>query len=611
MTDTRAAAPGASAKEQQAADEKPRQKLRPLRELLPFLLKYPTRLTLTIGFLLIAAVTQLSIPLFFGGLIDQGFVEQNLDQVAQYGGYILILAGVMAVASGFRFYFISIIGERVLTDLRSAVFNHLLQLDSTFYDTHRVGELTSRLNGDVATVRQAIGSSASMALRSMVTITGALIMMFLTSTTLSLFVVIGLPLIVFPIVYFARRLRGMSRNTQDRLADLSAMATEVLSATKTIKAFVQEDTQSDLYAVRAEESFDAEKRRLKARSLLMGVITFVAVGAVILLIWGGARAVFEGAVSLGQLGQFMIYALMASSALMGMSEVFGSLQTVAGATERLVELLKTESNMPVAEHPVKLPEPPLGTVSFENVRFAYSTRRGDAILQGLSFEVGAGETVALVGASGAGKSTVFGLLQRFYDVEEGAVKVDGVDVRQVLPQDLRHRFAYVEQDSIVFAGTVAENIRFGRPDATDEEVFEAAKAALVDEYVNDLPSGYDTIVGERGVMLSGGQKQRLAIARALLKDAPILLLDEATSALDAQSENLVQQALERLMQGRTTLVIAHRLATIRDADRILVLDSGELIDEGTHEQLIKRSGRYSELAKLQFDQQVGVFEVAE
>ncbi len=574
--------------------------LKPLRALIPFILRYPMRLALTLMFLLIAAMAQLAIPFFAGGLIDQGFLQQNLEQVAQYGWLILIFSGIMAAAGGARFYFISLIGERVLTDIRTDVFTHLLRLDATYFDTHRVGELTSRLNGDVATVRGAIGSSASLALRSLVTIIGAVVMMFLTSAQLALAVVIGVPLLVGPIIFFARRLRKMSRRTQDALADLSAMATEALGATKTIKAFVQEEAQSNSFSEHAEDSYDAEVTRLRARAVLISIVMFLSTGAIILLIWFGAKSVFEGSVTAGQLGQFLIYAIMASAALTNMSEIFGSLQTVAGATERLVEILQTKSIMELADKPVVLPVPPLGKASFKGVHFAYLTREKETVLSDVSFDVTPGETVALVGPSGSGKSTVFALLQRFYDANNGRVLVDGVDVRDCDPADLRQRFAYVEQESTIFAGTIADNIRFGKPEASDEEVREAAKAALVDEFVERLAEGYQSIVGERGVMLSGGQKQRLAIARALLKDAPILLLDEATSALDAQSEHLVQAALERLMQGRTTIVIAHRLATIRDADRIIVLDGGRVIDEGTHDQLIGKNGRYAELAKLQF-----------
>jgi ATP-binding cassette, subfamily B, bacterial len=571
-----------------------------LKRLLPFLLRYPWRLGLTLLFLVISAVTSLAIPASAGGLIDQGFVGQNLDKVTGYGLAILGISALMAVASGARFYLISVLGERVMTDLRKAVFDHLLTLDATFFDTHRVGELSARLNGDVEIIRGTIGSSLSLTLRSMLLIVGAVTMMFLTSPILASIVVIVGPLIILPIIMFTRRLRGMSRRTQDALADLFAMATETLSANRTVKAFGQEKAQSALFSRGSEASFEAETRRLLARSGLVALVMFLGTAALVVLVWWGARAVFDGVATVGQLTQFIIYALMASSALTSVAEMLGAVQMVVGATERLHEILDTRSALPVPATPLALPVPPLGTLAFERVSFAYPTRRNEGVLTDVSFTVGQGETVALVGPSGAGKSTIFALIERFYDVASGKVLVDGVDVRDVTLSDLRSRFAYVEQEPVIFAGSIAENIRFGKLDATDEEVRAAARAALVDDYVQGLSTGYDTLVGERGIMLSGGQKQRLAIARALLRDAPILLLDEATSALDAQSEALVQKALERLMQGRTTLVIAHRLATIRDADRILVLEGGRIIDQGTHEQLVRKGGRYAELARLQF-----------
>ncbi len=575
-------------------------KLKPLRSLLPFILKYPKRLMLTVLFLLVGSGSSLIIPALLGSVVDEGFMTQNLDKIVQYGWAILAVAIIMAAASGARFYFISIIGERVLTDLRCAVFEHLLKLDSSYYDTHRVGELTSRLNGDVATIRSAVGSSASVALRSLVIIIGALIMMFLTSPALTASVVIIGPLIVIPVVLFVHRLRAMSVKTQDALADISAMATEALSSIKTIKSFVQEEIQVDIFNSRSEASFLAEKNRLYARSFLVTLVVFLVTVAIMLMTWWGAKAVYAGSVSVGELMQFMIYAMMASSALTNMSDIWGNLQTVAGATQRLIEILETKPGLKIADNPIALPDPALGTLEFKNVDFTYHTRSGDRVLNNVSFSIKAGQTIALVGASGAGKSTVFSLMQRFYDVNNGSVLVDGLDVRDVDPHKLRERFAYVEQDSVIFSGTIADNIRFGKPDASEAEIEKAAKAALVDEFVVKLKHGYQTIVGERGVMLSGGQKQRIAIARALIKDAPILMLDEATSSLDAQSENLVQKALERLMRGRTSIVIAHRLATIRDADRILVFEAGRLIDEGTHDQLVNKGGRYSELAKLQF-----------
>jgi len=574
--------------------------LQPIRRLMPFVLRYPWRLTFTALLLLTAALSSLGIPAIAGRIIDVGFLSRNLDAVTQYGGLAILVAAVMAVASGGRFYFISILGERVLTDLRRAVFDHLLALDASFFDTHRVGELTSRLNGDVATIRGAIGSSLSIMLRGAVTLVGAVTLMFLTSPFLTVTVLIGGPLLVVPVIVFARRLRRMSRRAQDTIAEMSAMATEALGSTKTIKSFVQEPEQSRLYGQRAEDSFKAEITRLGTRAILLGGMMFAGTAGLVVLVWWGSKAVFDGVVTAGELTQFMIYALMASNALTNLSEIMGTLQTVAGATERLIEILDTEPSIRAPAEPVPLPVPPLGTVDFERVRFAYRTRDDETVIDDVSFSVKAGETVALVGASGAGKSTLFSLAQRFYDVTSGRILVDGIDVRSVDPAQLRKRFASVEQEPTIFAGTIAENIRFGRLNATPEQIEAAARAALVHDYVVELPNGYGSIVGERGVMLSGGQKQRLAIARALLKDAPILLLDEATSALDAESERLVQLALERLMQGRTTLVIAHRLATIRDADRILVLDKGRLIDEGTHEQLVRKGGKYAELARLQF-----------
>jgi len=574
--------------------------IKPLKRLVPFLLKYPVRLILTVIFLLIAAVAQLAIPATLGNIVDKGFVSQNLDKVGQYGVIILIIAGLMAVASGARFYFISVIGELLVVDLRQAVFDHLMKLDVHYFDVNRVGDLTSRLNGDVGTIRGAISINMTTMLRSLVTIAGAVAMMFMTSVTLSIAVIILVPSIILPVFWIGGRLRVMSRRTQDALGDISALATESLSATRTVKAFVQEENQKRRFAVFSEQSYRAEVVRLLTRAILVGIVIFVAAAALIGLVWWGAHLVFSGAVTVGELVQFLVYALLAAGALTNISEVWGALAIVSGATERLFDVLDTEVMITSPASPVALPEPARATVDFDHVEFAYHTRENEIVLKDVSFSVEKGEMVALVGPSGAGKSTIFALLQRFYDVKGGSVRVDGIDVRQVELDALRHRFAYVEQESAIFGGTIADNIRFGKREAGMDEVIAAGRAALVDDFVSLLPKGYDTVVGERGVMMSGGQKQRIAIARALLKDAPILLLDEATSALDAQSEHLVQQALERLMEGRTTLVIAHRLATIRHANRILVLDAGQIIDEGTHDELIAKGGRYAELAKLQF-----------
>ena len=571
-----------------------------MRRLLPFVLRYRARLALMLVFLLVGSLSTLVIPSFAGSLIDKGFTQRNLSMVTTYGWAIIGVAALMAVANGARFYFVAVLGERVITDIRREVFDHLLGLDVAFFDTHRVGELTSRLTGDVATIRGAVSANLSAVLRNLVTLIGAVALMLMTSFFLAIGVIIAVPIIVIPMVLLGRRLRKMSRRAQDAVAEMSAMATEAFSATKTIKSFSQEPVQSHNYAERAEESFEAETTRVTARAGLSALMSFVATAGLVLLVWWGAKAVIDGEVTSGQLAQFMIYALMASNSLAALSDTAGTFQSVAGATERIAELLDTFPQIKTPARPTPFPEPASGTVEFADVDFAYTTRLNMPVLHGVSFDVRSGEKVALVGASGAGKSTVFALVQRFYDVTGGSVRVDGLDVREVDPSELRRHFAYVEQEPTIFAGTIGENIRFGKPEATEAKVLAAARAALVDEYVADLADGYETMVGERGIMLSGGQKQRLAIARALLKDAPILLLDEATSALDAQSERLVQIALERLMEGRTTLVIAHRLATIRDVDRILVFDHGRIIDQGSHDQLVAKGGRYAELARLQF-----------
>ncbi|MDB5561774.1 MAG: transporter, partial [Hyphomicrobiales bacterium] len=478
-----------------ASGDKPVSSLQSLRRLLPFILRYPWRLALTLVFLLISALSSLIIPSLAGGVIDNGFTTKNLSMVTSYGWLIVAAAAVMGAAAGARFYFTSILGERILTDLRTSVFEHILTLDSVFFDTHRVGELTSRLNGDVGAIRNAIGSTLSMTLRGLITIAGAVTLMFITSPWMTLAIIFVAPMLIIPMIAVSKRLRPMSRRSTDALADMSAMSNEALGATRTIKSFVQEPVQSRAYGERAEDSYSAEVTRLMARSALVAVTMFVSTAALVVLVWWGAKSVFDGTVTGGQLAQFMIYALMATNALGSLSEIWGTLQTVAGSTERLVEILDTHPTLTPPANPLAFPEPTLGTVSFENVDFAYATRDNDTVLKQVSFTVNRGETVALVGESGAGKSTSFALVQRFYDVTNGSIKVDGLDVRSVVPAELRRRFAYVEQEPTIFAGTIADNIRFGRPDATDAEIQAASEAALVHGFVMELENGYDSIVG--------------------------------------------------------------------------------------------------------------------
>jgi len=571
-----------------------------LRRLLPYILRYRVRITIMLVLLLVSSGLSLVLPVLGGHIVDAGFVTKNLGQVGNWGWAAIVISALMAIASAGRNYFVSLLGERILTDLRTSVFNHLLGLDASFFDTHRVGDLTSRLNGDVAVIRGIVGGTMSTILRSSLQLTGAVILMFWTSPLLALGVIIVVPAIMFPMMTLGRRIRGLSRRTQDALAEMSAMATEALGATRTVKSFVQEFEQSRLFTERAEESYEAQIGQIGVRAILGAAVNFIATTLLIVLAWWGSQEVVNGTVTAGQLTQFLIYAFMAVGAVQGVSDILGTFSSISGATERLIEILDTKSRLPVRADPVPFPKPAIGTVAFEHVSFAYHTREHVAVLEDVDFVVAPGETVALVGASGAGKSTAFSLIQRFYDVTGGRILVDGVDVRDADIQEVRRHFSYVEQEPIIFAGSIRDNIRFGRPEATEAEIVEAGKAALVHDFVSRLDNGYSSIVGERGILLSGGQKQRLAIARALLKNAPFLLLDEATSALDAESERLVQLALERLKEGRTTLIIAHRLATIRDADRIFVMEQGRLVDQGRHDDLVRRGGRYAELAKLQF-----------
>jgi ATP-binding cassette subfamily B protein len=491
------------------------------------------------------------------------------------------------------------LGERIVTDLRAAVFRHLTALDAAFFDQAKSGELVSRLTADTTLIRAAFGASASIALRNILLFVGALVMMFVTSLQLSAMVIGAIPLIVLPLVFSGRSVRARARAAQDRLADASAYAVEAIGASRTMQAFGAEGYTAARYAAAAEAAYDATRRATGARSILTGVAIFFVSASVVFVLWSGASEVFAGRMTGGRLSQFILYAVFAASALGQLSEVYTEVVAATGAAGRIGELLATESAVASPAQPAALPAQAKGEVVFDEVSFTYAGREKPA-LASVSFRLAPGERVALVGPSGAGKSTVLQLALRFYDPQAGAVLLDGVVAREADPVEWRRRFALVPQESVIFGASVAENIRYGRPDAGDAEVEEAARLAAADEFVRALPQGYATIIGERGVTLSGGQRQRLAIARAILKDAPVLLLDEATSALDSESERAVQAALEGLMKGRTSLVVAHRLATVLSADRILVMEDGRIVEEGTHAELVARGGLYAKLARLQF-----------
>jgi ATP-binding cassette, subfamily B, bacterial len=550
--------------------------------------------------LLIAAGGTLAVGQGLKLVIDRGFVANDSHALDAALGALLAVIATMSLATYVRFYNVSWIGERVTADLRRRVFDHLLTLSPSFFEITRTGEIISRLTNDATMLETVIGSSLSLALRNAVLGIGALVLLMLTSLKLTLLVLAGLPVVLLPIILFGRRLRRLARSSQDRVADTGAYVDEAIHEIRTVQAYGHEPEDRRAYAERVEAAFGTGVRRIRQRGLLIAAVIFLVFVAVGIILWVGGHDVLAGKLSAGQLSAFVFYAVIVASSIGAVSEVAGELQRAAGATERLLELLDTVPQIAAPENPLPLPDPPRATLALDEVSFAYPSRPGERALQAVSLRVAAGERVALVGPSGAGKTTVFQLLLRFYDPQSGAVLLDGVDVRRADPRAVRQRFAVVPQDPVIFAASVWENVRYGRPDATAEEVRAACEAAYATEFLARLPQGFDTPLGERGVKLSGGQRQRLAIARAVLAQRPILLLDEATSALDAESERMVQLALDRLMAGRTTLIIAHRLATVIGADRIVVLDGGVALAAGTHASLLRDDPLYRRLAALQF-----------
>ena len=582
------------------AAEKTRVKLRPLLAIKPYMLRHPGTLAAAGLALVVSAMAMLAIPMAVRRMIDHGFAGKDGVLIDQYFAMLIIIGCVLAIASSSRFYLVNWMGERVVADLRRDVFAHLAHLGPSFYEKTHSAEVMSRLTADTTQVKAAAGTAVSQALRNIIMLIGALTMMIVTSPSLSLLVLVAIPVIVLPLVAYGRVVRRLSRRAQDTLAEASAYAAENLAAVRTMQAFVQEEHVSNRFAAAVERSFTAARERMLARAGLTFLVILLVVISITGVLWYGASAVISGDITGGRLGQFVIYALFAAGALGELSEVWGETSQAAGAAERISEFLAVVPDIKDPPQPVRLKTPVRGEIEFQDVTFAYASRPDTSALKSVAFRISKGERVALVGPSGAGKTTILSLLLRFYDPTSGRIMIDGVEISKLTLEDLRRSISLVSQDIAIFADTVAENIRYGNPDATLAEVERAAQAAQAHGFVMELPGGYDARLGERGVMLSGGQRQRIAIARAILKDAPILLLDEATSALDAENELAVQDALDGVMKNRTSIVIAHRLATIQKADRIFVLDKGEIVETGTHRDLSQKSGLYARLSELQF-----------
>jgi ATP-binding cassette subfamily B protein len=579
---------------------KPARRIGALRELWPFIKPHKA---LAFGWLLFLAMSSgasLVLPMAFRHIIDQGFGNSSLAVINETFLAMFGVALVLAFATAARYFCITLLSERALASLRDALYAHVIRLDVSFFEKARVGELTSRLSADTEVVQALVGSGVSVALRSAVMLVGAAVAMVWTAPSLAGLTALVIPAVMLPILLFGRRVQKLSRASQDRLADAAAIANETLNASTAVKAYAREAIESNRYAGAIYRALATARRRIGMRALLTLSVIVLVFGAITLVLWAGARHVLAGTLDAGVLGQFVLYAIFAAGSVAGLSEVWGDVLRAAGAMERIGELLAERAEVVAPAQPLALPSPMRGALQFDDVTFHYPTRPNTAALEGFTLNVQPGETVALVGPSGAGKSTVFALLLRFYDPQSGSVKLDGLDLRALALPDLRGAIALVPQETIIFSGSAADNIRFGRQDASEAEVIDAAKAAEAHEFISALDNGYDAEMGERGVRLSGGQRQRVAIARAILRDAPLLLLDEATSALDAQSEAAIQQALERLEKDRTTLVIAHRLATVQRADRIVVMDGGRIVAQGTHESLLAEGGLYAELARLQF-----------